>query len=351
MPDKLKVLFLGPRPRDVGKLITKKELRGVLFRVAQAGQQIDLIDKFGVEFTDLPGLLTLHEPDVLHLSAHGSKKGFLAFENEVGDFHAVPIESFKQVIRAHASQSKIGCVVVNSCQMDDLGNSLQDVVPYVIASPADLQSVAAVDFSEIFYQQLAMGRSVPIAFDMGTACSEARSGDGGKYQLYRRHSADRLEEPFKPRKPPDWPPLVFVNSVNADEKYLNELKKRLKPVIDRGVLSFFDKSMVPLGVDWRESLQQNLDKARLVLLFTSADALADEGWNLATKQAMSQLALNASSVVPIRVRPVSYAHAEFEFLPALPADGTTLSEGTLNARERRWEEIVSAVIAQLKQLK
>lgn len=353
-----KVLLVGPRPRNLADLNTKSEIRAILARVGQVGRQIDLIEELGVEFGDLAGLLFKHKPEILHITAHGSKDGYLAFETIRGETHAVPIDSLQRLLRTYAQKGTLRCIVFNSCHMGDLAESLTDFVEYVIASPRDLLNKAGIAFSEIFYQMLSLNEPIETCFEIAISNSTAVGGEDGEYKLYFRSKSEgparNENRPLLPdyfsrfEKPASKKPLIFINSVPKDEKYIKELTKRLKPLADRGILEYWAKSMMMGGSIRTEVLAEKLGKADLILLCGSADALADDEWNKLMERAMVRFRQKAAQVVPLRLRPISFDATPFEHLEGLPADGKAVSSHLQSGREEVWIGLVDALLELLK---
>ncbi len=185
MSDKIKVLLVGSRPKELAPLSVKEQMMRMLSGTARYGNAIDLIDNLSTEFIELPGLLVKHRPNILHVVAHGSEQGLLAFENAQGQTDPIEIARFKKVLAACSSTIKLRCVILNSCYMGELANSLTEIVEFVIASPSKLMDKIGSKFFEVFYQMLSLGESIESAF---AAAMATLSGDDESYKLYRRHS-------------------------------------------------------------------------------------------------------------------------------------------------------------------
>lgn len=196
MSDKIKVLLVGPRPKELAPLSAKEQMRRMLSGSARYGNAIDLIDNLSTEFMELPGLLVKHRPTILHVVAHGSEQGLLAFEDAQGKTDPIEIARFKKVLAACSSTIKLRCVILNSCYMGELANSLTEVVDFVIASPSRLIDKIGGMFFDVFYQILSLGEPIESAF---AAAMATLSGDDESYKLYRRHSANDMHRSMVPR--------------------------------------------------------------------------------------------------------------------------------------------------------
>lgn len=71
-------------------------------------------------------------------------------------------------------------------------------------------------------------------------------------------------------------PRLFVSYSHADEKYLNELKLVLAPLIRGDRMVFWDDSHIQPGAEWRKEIESALGAANVVVVLVSANLLASE---------------------------------------------------------------------------
>ncbi len=163
-----KILFLAANPSDTTPLLIDEEIRQIEQRIRR-GEYRKL---FTVETapalraTDLPLVLMEREPDVVHFSGHGSKRGELYLLSD--EFRlARPVSPatlgrvFKQLGRS------IKCVLLNACDSEEQAQAIVGSVPCVIAMSRAMPDPAAIAFSAGFYEALAFGKSIAEAFKLG----------------------------------------------------------------------------------------------------------------------------------------------------------------------------------------
>jgi TIR domain len=72
------------------------------------------------------------------------------------------------------------------------------------------------------------------------------------------------------------PPKVFICYSHADKKWLERLKRHLKPLVREGCLDCWDDTHIRPGDDWQEEIRTALDTAQAAVLLISADFFASD---------------------------------------------------------------------------
>ena len=79
---------------------------------------------------------------------------------------------------------------------------------------------------------------------------------------------------------------------------------------------------------WKDQIDENLERADLILLLVSADFMnSDYCYDIELKRALERHEAKEARVVPIIVRKVAWHSAPFGKLQALPADGKVVDRG------------------------
>mmetsp|Transcript_2179 Transcript_2179/g.3147 ORF Transcript_2179/g.3147 Transcript_2179/m.3147 type:complete len:749 (-) Transcript_2179:149-2395(-) len=126
---------------------------------------------------------------VLHYSGHGLKHG-LAFEDEIGVMHVVPIKTLQKLIKTAADKLKL--VFVAACHSQVAGEAFVKAgVKHVIAVKISekVADKGAQNFMNKFYLSLLVGHTVQMAFDTAKNNLEAipnlplAADEAGKYLL------------------------------------------------------------------------------------------------------------------------------------------------------------------------
>ena len=130
--------------------------------------------------------------------------------------------------------------------------------------------------------------------------------------------------------------LVFFSYSHADEALRNELEKHLSVLRREGVITTWHDRRIGPGEDLHGQIDDQLDRADIVLLLVSADFLAsDYCYDVEMMRAMARHAQGAARVIPVILRPCDWHGAPFGSLMAVPPDGkpvtkhATLDDGFL----------------------
>jgi hypothetical protein len=166
----VKILFLEANPRDTQQLRLDEEIREIQ-QTIQLGKERDNIQvdtRSAVRVRDISQALIDTQPSFVHFAGHGGgEDGSIAVEDNLGNFHVIPVAGLVQLFKA-VGQS-VECVIVNACSTERLARGLSAVVPCVIGMRQPVGDGSAILFSIGFYQALAAGRPIEKAFDAGLA--------------------------------------------------------------------------------------------------------------------------------------------------------------------------------------
>ncbi len=69
---------------------------------------------------------------------------------------------------------------------------------------------------------------------------------------------------------------VFVSYSHDDDRWLAELKKFLKPLVDRGLLNTWDDKKILAGSDWQCEIEKALQSASMAIFLVSQSFLASD---------------------------------------------------------------------------
>lgn len=117
------------------------------------------------------------------------------------------------------------------------------------------------------------------------------------------------------------PVEVFISYTREDEILKNELLKHLSTMKRNGVISVWHDRMITAGREWEGQLDENLEKANLILLLVSAAFIAsDYCWDVEVKRAMERHEAGTARVVPVILRETDLKNVPFAKLQSLPRD-------------------------------
>lgn len=116
------------------------------------------------------------------------------------------------------------------------------------------------------------------------------------------------------------PPLeLFYSYAEEDGELRYELEKHLSMLKRQRLISDWHFRKIGPGTEWKGSIDDNLDKAHIILLLISADFLAsDYCYDVEMKRAMQRHESGQARVIPVVLRAVDWEGAPFRALQALP---------------------------------
>ena len=120
---------------------------------------------------------------------------------------------------------------------------------------------------------------------------------------------------------------VFFSYSHRDEDLRDELAKHLSILQRRGVIDAWHDRAIEAGAERQSEIEQQLNRADIILLLVSADFLAsDYCYDVEVRQAMERQEAGEARVIPVIVRPVDWQDAPFGKLQALPKDGKPITK-------------------------
>jgi hypothetical protein len=164
---KKKILILAANPKTTPPLRLDEEIR----EINEGLRRSNYRDRFVIYSALDPGQRDLrralldHNPDIVHFTGHGNKKGLLVVD-EMG--MAVSFSSKALSGLFELFSDKVECVILSACYSAHQANAISKHIKYVIGMRKEIEDRAAVEFAIGFYDALGAGRSVEDAFKFGT---------------------------------------------------------------------------------------------------------------------------------------------------------------------------------------
>jgi hypothetical protein len=139
------------------------------------------------------------------------------------------------------------------------------------------------------------------------------------------------------------PPIaLFFSYASKDEKYKLELEAHLSTLKRDGVIETWSFRNINAGEEWKSSIDENLERARIILFLISADFLAsDYCWEIEMKRALQRHEQGTAIVIPVIVRDCDWKNAPFAILQALPRDGKAVLKW--RPRDTGWLDVVQGI--------
>ena len=136
--------------------------------------------------------------------------------------------------------------------------------------------------------------------------------------------------------------LLFYSYSHKDETLRNELETHLKLLQRQGLLETWYDRKIEAGEEWKQKIDDNLERADIVLLLVSADFIAsDYCYEKEMQRALDRHEKGEARVIPVIVRDVNWRIAPFARLQALPKDGraVTLWEN----KDSAWRDVSEGI--------
>jgi len=181
-PEPLRVLFLAANPEGTAALRLDHEVKAIdeALRCSRLGPRFELQQSWAAGDRELQDSLLRWQPEIVHLSGHGSREGRLILEGS-SNFRDLGRPGLQGTQRGEdpqvqalarvfaAARGRIRCVVLNACHSETAARAIAQQVGCVIGMSQSVADAAAIRFSWAFYNALGYGMNVKAAFEMGTA--------------------------------------------------------------------------------------------------------------------------------------------------------------------------------------
>lgn len=201
----MKILFVASNPSNEVGLQLDKE-------ITEIQQRANIGQSGAVEFVFMPDLslkqlnleLNHRRPDILHLSAHGSRDALVLRRGTDGSEVAVRAETLLSFLNPEYPPQLI---YINACNSDELARCLIGRVPIAIGTTAPISNGAARAGAVSFYDRLLSGYSVSDAFEAQKRVIEALEDERTTVEIFVApgndpsavipHPVPRLEADFE----------------------------------------------------------------------------------------------------------------------------------------------------------
>lgn len=120
---------------------------------------------------------------------------------------------------------------------------------------------------------------------------------------------------------------LFYSYSHKDESLRNDLETHLTLLQRQGLIESWTDRDIEAGDEWKRKIDDNLERAEIILLLVSADFIASEYcYEKEMMRALERHEKNEARVIPVIVRDVSWRNAPFAELQALPRNGVAVTK-------------------------
>lgn len=118
------------------------------------------------------------------------------------------------------------------------------------------------------------------------------------------------------------PLRIFISYTHSDEKLKDELRAHLSSQRRAGLIADWHDRRIGAGQEWKNAIDENLERAHIILLLISARFLNSAYcMDIEMKRALERHDEGKARVIPIILRPCDWQSTQFGRLQALPTDG------------------------------
>ena len=137
-------------------------------------------------------------------------------------------------------------------------------------------------------------------------------------------------------------PRVFLSYSRKDEFLRNELERHLQMLQRRGLIQLWHDRLVAVGSTWKSQIDENLERADVIVLLLSADFLASHYCcEIEMTRALERHAARQARVIPGIVRECAWHETPLGKLQALPTDGKAVT--TWPERDSAWRNVAGGI--------
>jgi internalin A len=143
---------------------------------------------------------------------------------------------------------------------------------------------------------------------------------------------------------------LFFSYSHKDDLLREQLETHLKLLQRQGLIQpWHDRRILP-GNDWANDIDDNLNRANIILLLVSADFMAsDYCYDIEMTRAMERHHNGEAHVIPIILRPVDWRDTPFNKLSWLPQNGTPVVQW--DNRDAAWLNVETGIKQVVESLK
>lgn len=118
------------------------------------------------------------------------------------------------------------------------------------------------------------------------------------------------------------PLKIFIAYSRKDEKFLKQLKSHFSPLERSKRVEIWYDGMITPGIVWEEAIKGHINKANIILLLISSDAIGSNYfYEKELKGALERHEAGTAKVIPLILRPCAWQATSLAKLQALPKNG------------------------------
>lgn len=141
---------------------------------------------------------------------------------------------------------------------------------------------------------------------------------------------------------------IFVSYSHKDERLLNELKTHLSPLRRQKLIETWDDRAIMAGEDFGEKINENLERADIIILLVSSDFIAsDYCYEKEMERALERHEKKEARVVPVIVRDANWkVIPQLSKLTAIPKNGKPVRNWP--NKDTAWKDVSDRIQAMIE---
>jgi len=119
---------------------------------------------------------------------------------------------------------------------------------------------------------------------------------------------------------------IFFSYAHEDENLMNDVRRQLIVEERNGKIIKWHDRKIPPGTDWKQQIDNRLEKASIILLFMSPHFIESKYcYEIEGQVALNRHEAGGARVIPVILRPCMWQSSPFGKLQALPLDAIPVS--------------------------
>jgi hypothetical protein len=188
----MKVLYIASNPREKTTLRLEQEITELqTAAMHSSGRKIEFVFLPAVAFEEIENQLRIHQPDVVHISAHGSPEKIF-FTNAA----EIEVELSAEALRTLLSVAPPRLVYINACNSIGVANEIVDTVSFSLGTSEAITNFSARKGAVAFYRSLLQGDNLFRAAAQAKSTTKVLSKGGVETELFQAAGKESNREYF-----------------------------------------------------------------------------------------------------------------------------------------------------------
>jgi len=146
--------------------------------------------------SDIKKWLLRYKPHILHISGHSRETEGLVLEDYKGQVEKISCTQLANLVLNSTDDARIRLVFFSFCYSAACATAISKKIPYAIGVNNEITAESLLLFSHVFYEALAAGTSVPVAFESARESLKAKSREDAEAMVLRVRNGTSAADPF-----------------------------------------------------------------------------------------------------------------------------------------------------------